>query len=229
MAELSALVLIPARGGSKGIPRKNLIDIDGKPLLAWSIESALQLSLPQQVVVSTDDEEIGKIARSLGANFLKRPELLSTDFSPTEETISHCLDALSVDYSFSHVVLLQPTCPIRRPGMLNLAFDQMLSDGSDSLVGVIPESPFLWSGQIFQGTPKYDLAERPMRQSFLNESINYRETGNIYITSVNAFKKSTLRVSGKTSLFILNNDESIDIDTIDDAKHASFILKRQRS
>ncbi len=226
MNDVFALVLIPARGGSKGIPRKNLIDIGGKPLLTWSIESAMQLSLPHRVVVSTDDEEIGEISRLLGANFLKRPEPLATDFSPTEETISHCLDTLSVDYSFSHIVLLQPTCPIRRPRMLNLAFDQLLSDGSDSLVGVIPESPFLWSGSISQGTPKYDLAKRPMRQSFLEESINYRETGNIYITSVNAFKKSNIRVSGKTSLFILNNDESIDIDTIDDAKRASFILKR---
>ena len=226
MNDVFALVVIPARGGSKGIPRKNLIDIGGKPLLAWSIEAAIQLSLPHRVVVSTDDEEIGKISRLLGANFLKRPEPLATDFSPTEETISHCLDTLSVDYSFSHIVLLQPTCPIRRPRMLNLAFDQLLSDGSDSLVGVIPESPFLWSGPISRGTPKYNLAKRPMRQSFLEESINYRETGNIYITSINAFKKSNIRVSGKTSLFILNNDESIDIDTIDDAKRASFILKR---
>ena len=226
MNDVFALVVIPARGGSKGIPRKNLIDIGGKPLLAWSIEAAIQLSLPHRVVVSTDDEEIGKISRLLGANFLKRPEPLATDFSPTEETISHCLDTLSADYSFSHIVLLQPTCPIRRPRMLNLAFDQLLSDGSDSLVGVIPESPFLWSGPISQGTPTYNLAKRPMRQSFLEESINYRETGNIYITSVNAFKKSNIRVSGKTSLFILNNDESIDIDTIDDAKRASFILKR---
>ena len=229
MTEFNALVLIPARGGSKGIPRKNLIKTGGKPLLAWSIDAALQFTIPHHLVVSTDDDEIGQLARSLGSDFLKRPETLATDFSPTEETMSHCLETLSVNHSFSHIVLLQPTCPIRRPRLLNLAFDQLLSDGSDSLVGVIPESPFLWSGPLSQGTPKYDLAQRPMRQSFLDESINYRETGNIYITSVNAFKKSNIRVSGKTSLFVLHNDESVDIDTIEDVERASFIMQRQRS
>lgn len=229
MNDLFALLLIPARGGSKGIPRKNLIDIGGKPLLAWSIDSAFQCSLPHLVAVSTDDEEIGSIADSLGAQFIKRPEHLATDASITEETMSHCLGTLIVQHSFSHIVLLQPTCPIRRHHLLDQAFDQLLSDNSDSLVGVIRESPFMWSGPLSQGTPKYDVANRPMRQSFLEENFYYRETGNLYITSVDAFMKSGIRVSGKTSLFLLNEDEAIDIDTLDDVARASVILKGPES
>lgn len=220
-----SLILIPARGGSKGIPRKNLLNVGGKPLLTWSIESALQCSSPNLVVVSSDDDEIGGVAVSLGANFINRPVHLASDVSSTEETMLHSLETLLTHNAFSHIVLLQATCPIRRSFMIDMAFKQLLNDGSDSLVGVVRESPFLWGGPISDGRPKYDVANRPMRQSFAEEDFNYRETGNIYITSVQAFLNTNVRVSGKTSLFILDENEAIDIDTLEDAARASSILR----
>ena len=225
MNEPFSLILIPARGGSKGIPRKNLLNVGGKPLLAWSIETALQCSSPNFVVVSSNDDEIGGVAISLGAKFIKRPEHLASDVSSTEEAMLHSLENLLTHNAFSHIVLLQATCPIRRPFMIDMAFKQLLNDESDSLVGVVRESPFLWSGPTADGKPKYDVANRPMRQSFAEADFNYRETGNIYITSVQAFMNTNVRVSGKTSLFILDENEALDIDTLDDADRASSILR----
>jgi CMP-N,N'-diacetyllegionaminic acid synthase len=225
MGDLHSLIVIPARGGSKGIPRKNLIEVGGKPLLAWSIQSAKNCTSPNVTAVSTDDPEIGGLASVLGAHFVERPDQLATDTSSTEETMLHTLETLSSTHSFTHVVLLQPTCPIRRRFLVDEAFRQLLDDQSDSLVGVVRESPFLWKGPISDGSPSYNIANRPMRQSFTEQDFTYRETGNIYITSVKALLTNRIRTSGKTSLFILNDDEGIDIDTMADVKRAQSILE----
>ena len=219
------LIVVPARGGSKGVPRKNLRMVGNHPLIGWSIRSGQESNHPRTVVVSTDDDDIAAIATSNGALSLKRPAELATDTSQTELTIAHVLDVIPDAHSYSHIVLLQPTAPIRRVGLVDQAIEKMLSDGSDSLVGVVESSPFIWKGSTTNATPQYDVAQRPMRQSFAASDLSYRETGNIYITTVSAFRNSDCRVSGKTSLFVLNTNEGLDIDTEFDVELADTFLR----
>ena len=219
------LCVIPARGGSKGIPRKNLRTVGGRPLIEWSIRSGQESIYSKSVVVSTDDDEIAQIASLSGALVVARPAKLATDSSQTELTMAHTLDVVPDADSYSHMVLLQPTTPIRRVGLLDQAIKKLLSDSSDSLVGVVEVSPFIWRGSTNDAIPQYDVAQRRMRQSFVSSDLSYRETGTIYITTVNAFRESGCRVSGKTSLFMLNTDEGLDIDTEFDLQLADVILR----
>lgn len=219
------LTIIPARGGSKGVPRKNLHKVGGRPLIEWSIISGQESNYLKSVVVSTDDDEIAQIATSAGALVVLRPAHLATDTSQTELTIAHVLDVVTDADSYSHIVLLQPTAPIRRVGLVDQAIEKMLHDGSDSLVGVVESSPFIWKGSTTNATPQYDVAQRPMRQSFAASDLSYRETGNIYITTVGAFRNSGCRVSSKTSLFVLNTAEGLDIDTEFDIELADTLLR----
>ena len=219
------LIILPARGGSKGVPRKNLRAVGGLPLVEWSIHSGQESNHSKTVVVSTDDDEIAHIATSAGALVVFRPAHLATDTSQTELTIAHVLDVVTDADSYSHIVLLQPTAPIRRVGLVDQAIEKMLHDGSDSLVGVVESSPFIWKGSTTNATPQYDVAQRPMRQSFAASDLSYRETGNIYITTVDAFRKSGCRVSSKTSLFVLNTTEGLDIDTEFDIELADTFLR----
>jgi N-acylneuraminate cytidylyltransferase len=219
------LIVVPARGGSKGVPRKNLRVVGGRPLIEWSIISGQESNYLKSVVVSTDDDEIAAVARRSEALVVKRPAELATDNSQTELTMAHTLDAIPDADTFSHIVLLQPTAPIRRVDLVDQAIEKMLSDGSDSLVGVIESSPFIWKGSTGDAIPQYDVARRPMRQSFSKDELSYRETGNIYITTVDAFRNSGCRVSGKTSLFVLHMNEGLDIDTESDIAQADTILR----
>lgn len=107
---MATLAVIPARGGSKGVPRKNIIDLGGQPLIGWSITAA-QASGLDRIVVSTDDEEIADVSAKLGAEVLKRPAALAEDASPTRPVLQHALTSLAHD--FDSVVLLQPTSPFR--------------------------------------------------------------------------------------------------------------------
>jgi len=219
------LCILPARGGSNGVPRKNLRVVGGHPLIEWSIRAGQESIHPKTVVVSTDDDEIAQIATSSGALVVSRPAELATDTSPTELTMAHTLNAVPDSDSYSHIVLLQPTAPIRRVGLVDQAIEKMICDGSYSLVGVIASSPFIWKGSTGNASPQYDVARRPMRQSFTASDLSYRETGNIYITTVDAFRNSGCRVSGKTSLFVLNINEGLDIDTEFDMEQADVLLR----
>jgi N-acylneuraminate cytidylyltransferase len=219
------LIVVPARGGSKGVPRKNLRAVGGLPLIEWSIRSGQESSHSKTVVVSTDDDEIAQIATLSGALVVLRPAHLATDTSQTELTMAHALDVITDGDSYSHIVLLQPTAPIRRVGLVDQAIEKMMNDGSDSLVGVVESSPFIWKGFRSNARPEYDVAQRPMRQSFAASDLSYRETGNIYITTVDAFRKSGCRVSSKTSLFVLNTAEGLDIDTEFDIELADTLLR----
>jgi CMP-N,N'-diacetyllegionaminic acid synthase len=126
--------LIPARGGSKGIPRKNLAPAAGKPLLAWTIAAALESRRITRTVVSTDSEEIAEQARALGAEALMRPSGLATDETPMLDVILHALEEVG---RCDAVVLLQPTSPLRRADHVDEAVDLLLESGADSVVSVV--------------------------------------------------------------------------------------------
>jgi len=126
--------LIPARGGSKGIPRKNLAPAAGKPLLAWTVEAALESRRITRTVVSTDSEEIAEVARSFGAEVLERPAELAADDTPMLDVILHALGEIG---RCDALVLLQPTSPLRRAEHIDNAVDLLLQSGADSVVSVV--------------------------------------------------------------------------------------------
>ena len=130
---VQVVALIPARGGSKGIPRKNLAPVGGRPLLVWTIDAALESRAVTRSVVSTEDDEIAEAARSLGAEVLARPAELAGDDTPMQPVIVHALEDLASDV----LVLLQPTSPLRRAEHVDETVDLLLATGADSVVSVV--------------------------------------------------------------------------------------------
>ena len=214
------LCVVPARGGSKGVPRKNLRVVGGKPLLVWTVEQALSARPAMDVVVSTDDEEIAEVARSAGAlvPFL-RPTELARDTTPTEPVVRHAIAAArAADAAPDAVMLLQATSPVRLPGTLSRAVAQLEATGVDSLVGVVPQAPFVWAQTSGDGadagpTAAYDVTARPRRQDLTPATLRYRETGSVYLTRTWVYDELDNRIGGRVGLFVMDELEGIDVDT----------------
>ncbi len=212
---MSTLAVIPVRGGSKGIPRKNLQDVGGKPLVVWTIEQALAAVHDVRVVVSTEDAEIADVARAAGAEVIDRPAELAQDTTATEPVILHAMDTLAAQgYEPQQVMLLQATSPVRRPGTIDRAIEQMTSTGVDSLVGVVPQTPFLWwTARDGHGpTADFDVDNRPRRQELTEAQMRYRETGSLYVTRTWVYRERGNRIGGTIGLFIMDEVEGVDID-----------------
>lgn len=224
-ANARCLAVIPARGGSKGVPRKNVMDLAGKPLIAWSILAVAEAEEPIRCLVSTDDQEIADVAKAYGAEVVRRPSELASDEAPTEPSLVHVLDILEADgYEPSEVMLLQATSPVRLPGTLDAALRMYHDSGATSLVAVVEEHPFLWRGPVAEPAPLYDVSARPRRQDLTDAQRCYRETGSLYITAPAALRSSGNRISGSTVLFPLRPEEGGDIDTLQDMTSAGFLL-----
>jgi CMP-N,N'-diacetyllegionaminic acid synthase len=131
---VEVVALIPARGGSKAIPRKNLAPLGGRPLLAWTVDAARESRAVTRTVVSTDDEEIAAAARGLGAEVLDRPPELAADETPMRDVIEHALRELP---RADVLVLLQPTSPLRRARHVDEAVELLRTTGADSVVSVV--------------------------------------------------------------------------------------------
>lgn len=224
-SNLQYLAIIPARGGSKGVPGKNIREISGKPLIAWSIEHARSVPSIRHVVVSTDDIEIAEVARHYGAEVpFMRPAHLAEDSTPTEPVLEHALDwYVSNGKSPDAIILLQPTSPCRRPNALALAIEQFETDGADSLLSVCENHHFFWTNP---SEPKalYDYQNRPRRQDIRSEDRWYRESGSIYITDATTFRTTKNRLGGKISLFEMSEEESWEIDSLTDFSIVSTFL-----
>lgn len=212
---MSALAVIPVRGGSKGIPRKNLRDVGGKPLVVWTIEQALAASSELRVVVSTEDTEIAQVAQETGAEVIARPAELAQDTTATEPVVVHAMDVLLAQgYEPDYVMLLQATSPVRRPGTIDRALAQARDTAVDSLVGVVPQTPFLWwTARDGHGpTADFDVDHRPRRQELTADQMRYRETGSLYVTRPWLYRERMNRIGGQIGLFVMDEVEGVDID-----------------
>lgn len=241
------LCVVPARGGSKGIPRKNLLPVAGKPLLAWTLEQALGLEPPPgdtvEVVVSTDDPEIAALARDLGAVVVDRPADLASDEAPTEPAVTHALETrCAAGAAPDQVLLLQATSPVRHPGTLARALVEFggvaggggtgggAGGGADSMVGVVPASPFLWRPGVDGRPPEaaYDVDARLRRQDLPPDQRRFRETGSLYLTRADLYRPTPTRpanrLGGRIVLFEMHPDEGVDIDTPTDVRLAEVLL-----
>ena len=218
------LCVIPARGGSKGVPRKNLLDVGGKPLIVWTIEQALATP-GLDVLVSTDDDEIADVARAAGARVpWLRPASLAEDATPTEPVVRHAIDQVTADSGRpDSVMLLQATSPVRRPATLARALAEFSDTGVDSLVGVVQQAPFIWQATE-PPTAAYDVSARPRRQDLTRETKRYRETGSLYVTRTEIYERLDNRLGGRIGLFFMGEDEGVDIDTQFDVAMAEKFL-----
>lgn len=207
------IAIIPARGGSKGIPRKNIRLLCDKPLIAYTIEAALGSKYVDRVLVSTEDGEIAEIAKQYGAEVIKRPLELATDSASTEPVLEHVVRYLekTEDYRADIVVLLQPTSPLRNAGHIDEALETFFTSKYDSLLSVCLSHIFLWKlDRKGVYSVSYDFRNRPRRQDRQPE---YRENGAIYITKYDTLMNKHNRLGGKIGLYVMPDENSWEIDT----------------
>jgi CMP-N,N'-diacetyllegionaminic acid synthase len=210
---VNILCIIPVRGGSKGVPRKNVRPVAGKPLVVWTIEQALA-ARGLDVLVSTDDQEIAQVSRDAGADVpFMRPAELARDETATEPVVLHAIEHRAAQGRRPDaVMLLQATSPLRFPGTLDRAVEQFSATGVDSLVGVVPQTPFLWT----LGDPpaaQYTVEQRPRRQDLAENDYRYRETGSLYLTRTEVYERYANRIGGRVGLFVMDEEEGVDVDT----------------
>ena len=210
---LKTIAIIPARGGSKGIPGKNVRMIAGKPLLAHSIIHAKQTPAVTRVIVSTDDEEIAAVAREWGAEAIPRPAEISGDTASSESALFHALDWLltTEHYEPELVVFLQATSPIRAPGDIQRAIETLKREGADSLFSACQVEGFTWRLAGGAVAPvNYDPVKRPLRQE-LKEEI-WEENGSFYVFKPWVLRKLNSRLGGRIVMLKMERVASFQID-----------------
>jgi len=226
-AKPKIISIIPARGGSKGVPRKNVRLLTGKPLIAYSIEASLNSNLIDRTIVSTEDAEIAEIAKKYGAEVIERPAGLATDTAKTELVMQHVIKVLEKQgYSPDLIVLLQPTSPLREKDDIDNAIKTLLKAKADSLVSVYDFFPyFLWEKKgKFAKPTNYNPKKRPRRQ----DKKVYRENGSIFITKRDILVKENCRLGGKITMYIMPEENSFDIDTEFDFWLVEQIIKNKK-
>lgn len=222
-----AIAIIPARGGSKGIPRKNLVELNGAPLIWWSIKAALEADSIGKVIVTSDDDEILSVSHELGANVLKRPNELATDEASSLHVVRHTLLSMSASErdNYKYFILLQPTSPLRTGQHIDEAFQLVREDGGDAVISVLKRdsSPLKWfieQNGFLQGAVN---AEFPFqRRQDLPSACS--ANGAIYIVGIDAFLKSGSLLTKNTVPYYMNEVASVDIDEISDLKKAELIM-----
>ena len=205
---MKVVAVIPARGGSKGMPKKNIRPLLGKPLIVWSIEAAQESKLVDRFVLSTEDAEIAKVARDAGADVLDRPEELASDTATTVSVLQHVLDFIEADV----VVLLQPTSPIRVDDIIDRAIQRYLDSGCDTLATGYMSHHFGWT------TSTENVSRQKLKAYF-------HDDGNVYV-----FKPEVLRAGNWTGdrleAMEVPSIYNLEIDTLTDFWATEGILRR---
>lgn len=223
----SVLALIPARGGSKGIVGKNIIDVGGQPLIGWTIAAARLSKYIDRIILSSDDLDIINAAQNLGCEVpFIRPSELSADDSSTVDVVSHALEQIPF---YDIVVLLQPTSPLRRVEDIDNCLSYMLAMHANSCVTVAPalEHPYLT--YRINGEGKLQAYVEPTR----NQSLQRQKlppawllNGAVYTFKVNWFKDTKCLVNSETIAHSMPAERSIDVDTADDLDAVRKALKK---
>src|SRR5574344_879843 len=219
------LVVIPSRGGSKGIPRKNIRMMNDKPLIAHTINHANSSEYIDNVVVSTDDDEIKFIAEKFGADVIKRSKELAEDNVPLDPVIYDATikqeEKFNTVYDF--VITLQPTSPLLKTSTLNKAIEK-LCEGNDTVISVVDDRHLSW-GYDTEDDKFYPLYSKRVNRQYLPKQ--YRETGSIFATK-REFLKEDSRLGEKIDLRPVSPHESIDIDNYEDWWVAERLLMKKR-
>ncbi|PKQ68848.1 CMP-N-acetlyneuraminic acid synthetase [Labilibaculum manganireducens] len=223
------LAIIPARGGSKRLPGKNIMNLAGKPLIAWTIEAAKQSKYITDIVVSTDDDEIAKISKEYGAEVpFVRPDYLSNDTATSVDVVKHSIDFYKqMGKEYSYIMLLQPTSPLRTVEDINGAVELLLEKKADSVISMCEckHSP-LWTN-ILPEDNSINNFERDELKNVRSQDLPtyYQYNGAIYITQVDRLlEEKMFSFNTNSYAYLMSNERSIDIDTNIDKMIAEIIL-----
>lgn len=207
------LALIPARGGSKSLPRKNVLPLKGVPLIAHTICAARSASLVTRVVVSTDDAEIAAVARQFGADVVDRPAELATDDASSESALLHALEHLEVTEGYRPDILcfLQCTSPLTSGEDIDGTLESLLSNDADSAFAATRFHYFVWKEDANGGVVGVNhlKSERLRRQ---DRELEYLETGAVYAMRTKRFRQVRHRFFGKTVIFEMPASRVLEID-----------------
>lgn len=221
------LVLIPARGGSKGLPGKNIKRFSSKPLIAWTIEAAKKSKQVSRVIVATDAKDIARVSQKYGAQIVSLPKNLTTDTSPVSGAVLYALDWLEKQGEvFDLLVMLQPTSPLRDAKNIDQAITTFTKDHGDSLVSVSEsDHPPYWMFKIERHLkPLFSPKYLKTRKQDLPKV--YRPNGAIYILSVKSFYRYKKFYIGKVTPYVMPAERSVDIDTLTDFLFAETLFKQ---
>lgn len=224
IGERKILAVIPARGGSKGLPRKNVLPLGGKPLIAWTLEAAQSSRYIDRVVLSSEDEEIIRTARQLGCEVpFPRPPELATDTSRNIDVVLHLLEQLP---GYDILALLQPTSPLRTAAHIDEAVELMHTKGAGSCISVSasPKSPY-WSysmGESGRLTPLLDPSMAQQKRQL--QPTTYHPNGAIYLISIPLLKETGRFIQADTLGYAMSRESSIDIDDAIDLQLAELLI-----
>jgi CMP-N,N'-diacetyllegionaminic acid synthase len=209
--------LIPARGGSKGIPRKNLAPVAGKPLLAWTVDAARAATELTRVVVSTDDDEIASVA---GVEVLRRPAELAADETPMLDVVRHAVAELSPDV----LVLLQPTSPLRRAEHIDAALRLLLESGADAVVSVVVV-PHRYSPEALMDVVDGRVVARGSARARQEKGLVYARNGPA-VLAVRSDRIGDDLYGGDCRPYLMEERDSLDVDDPFDLVLANLLLGR---
>lgn len=219
MKEKKVICIIPARGGSKGVPRKNLRSIIGKPVVAYAIEASLKSGVIDRVFVSTEDEEISKVAKEFGAEVIKRPVELAGDKVTLEPVIHDALSQLEAHEGYvpDIVSLIQPTSVLLRPETIKESVNMVLDGDYDSCITAFTPETYEWKWFVKEEedgkctyTPERPVMKRVVRQDLPKV---LHENGAYYVTSYDLFKKEGHRWGGQMGIVEMTEEDSLQIDS----------------
>lgn len=209
------LAIIPARSGSKGVHDKNIRMLDGIPLMAWSIKTAVASGIFSRIVVSTDDERYAQIARSWGGDVpWLRDKNLATDQTPSGEVILDTLNRLEArGENYGYVTLLQPTSPLRSAGDIRAGWNLLQSTEADTIIGVTPcEHPPQWSNILPSDHSMHHFIHPEARVPRQDLPVQYRINGALYMTRSSTFRHFGHFLTPASIALVMPRDRSVDID-----------------
>ena len=224
---MEILTIVPARGGSQRLPRKNLAIVGGRPLITHSIEHARRSSAVSRIVVSTEDDEIAAVSRSSGAEVMQRPTELADETATSESALLHVLGALTANegYNPDLVVFLQCTSPIRKPDDIERAVQLLLRSGADSVFSATRSKWLIWrSAGPWVESYNYDFQHRKREQEMPGE---WRENGSIYVFKPWVLREHKNRLGGKIGVYEMDYWSGFQIDSQEDVELCDWIFKRR--
>jgi N-acylneuraminate cytidylyltransferase len=223
------LCFIPARGGSKRIPRKNITLLQGKPLIAWTIESAEQSKLFDKLYVSSEDDQILQVAEDWGACPIKRRSELADDRITLLELCLEEVERICQVENYTDLYLLLPSSPLRKASTIRKAWKNYMHSDADTLLSVIPcEYPPQWALTVEENciTPLYPHDYQQLRQDLKSA---FRHDGGHLIIKISWFLETKIFIGPKTLAFWSSLEESVDIDEPMDLLWAQFLLTNDKS
>ncbi len=227
MSKQRILGVIPARGGSKRLPRKNILSLNGKPLISYTINAALESSCIDEVVVSSDDKEILELSSSLGAQALLRPDNLASDTASTFDVVKQVVESYP---EYTHIALLQPTSPLRTAKHIDEAAALMVEKQANAVISVceMEHSP-LWSNRLDASLSMENfLREEVINKRSQDLDVYYRLNGAIYLVRIDRLlAERSFLLKKDIFAYIMDRWDSVDIDEAIDFEIAGLLLSKR--